>query len=192
MSIFAKKHQKDLNPESISEALLVASELKLAIAENDEEKLEELESKKGLLLMLLEHILNDSLSHKIDPYLLDFLLKYFGIKLPKAHEFSAQYYKEEEKKKKAEQELLHRLIIYEIYKILCPNKLAGETEIDNFINNTRTHGRDYAIKHAEPDFKKLYIYHIASMMESSPTSSNKKSFVDLVDANSKTPSGRNF
>lgn len=57
----------------------------------------------------------------------------------------------ENAQKKEYTRLLKLFIIYEIYKITNPHQLAGETELDNFINNTLTRGTEFAKKFASKD-----------------------------------------
>lgn len=65
--------------------------------------------------------------------------------------------------KKAEKDLsntIKRLATYEVYKILNPRRLAGETKIDNFINNIITSGIEFAKKHEKKsDIEQYYSEH---------------------------------
>ncbi len=57
---------------------------------------------------------------------------------------------------KEEKEMRVRLIIYEIYKITNPNRLAGETEMDNFIKNVKTRGLEVALKYDGHELSKNF------------------------------------
>ncbi|AZL15414.1 DUF5394 family protein [Rickettsiales endosymbiont of Stachyamoeba lipophora] len=49
------------------------------------------------------------------------------------------------------QDLL-RAFVYEFYKFVNPNQIAGETKMDNFINNVVYGGVKYAVKHAGKEY----------------------------------------
>ncbi|MCC2646550.1 MAG: hypothetical protein K0R02_615 [Rickettsiaceae bacterium] len=55
----------------------------------------------------------------------------------------------EQRKKRIQhtKKLIERFVIYEIYKIMNPRRIAGETKIANFINNMITGGLKRAVKY---------------------------------------------
>ena len=48
---------------------------------------------------------------------------------------------------KEEKQIRLRAAIYEIYKLTNPNRLAGETAMENFIKNVKTRGVEFAMKY---------------------------------------------
>ena len=78
----------------------------------------------------------------IDKVILYFLRKFFNSKSKIKEEKLEE--KEEELTGK-EREYKHRMMIYEIYKVINPRQLAGERPIDNFINNVLNVGIKKAI-----------------------------------------------
>ena len=47
-------------------------------------------------------------------------------------------------------------IVYEVYKILNPNRLAGETTLENFINNVQARGVKVALEYEGKEFEKMF------------------------------------
>ena len=46
------------------------------------------------------------------------------------------------------------MAIYEIYKAMNPNRLAGETQLENFINNVQVHGIKTALQNEGKEYAK--------------------------------------
>lgn len=87
--------------------------------------------------------------------MLAYLKKMLGMDYSQKQERKQEYETLNRKAKKEYTRLLKLFIIYEIYKITNPQQLAGETELDNFINNTLTRGLDYAKKFTHRDEESL-------------------------------------
>jgi hypothetical protein len=51
-------------------------------------------------------------------------------------------------------QILKRFVIYEIYKVLNPHRIAGETKRDNFVNNYISGGIRKAMRYSPEEFKK--------------------------------------
>lgn len=86
---------------------------------------------------------------------------------------------EEEKQRR------HRLMIYEVYKVLNPRQLAGETSIENFINNVIVRGLDEALKYAGYQHSKHFSVDDIEALES-----HSRLFVDALKREGHHSSGR--
>jgi len=137
-----------LSPEDLKKLLTVAYELKDALADGDKDKLRSLEKSRSLLVTLLEYLIMNEDNPNLDTSLIAMLLKFLGADVKKQknednkeREEKEEFLSEEEKKHRL------RLIFYEIYKIINPERLAGETPLQNFINNVKTRGIEVALKY---------------------------------------------
>lgn len=133
-------------PKELEKLLKLAYELKLAMQSGDVEKLKVLEQSRGMLISLLEFLILNLGGQDVDVEMINLIAKFLGIDLHKEREDELEEEKEEELTK-AEKERRHRLMIYEIYKMLNPNRLAGETSLENFINNVKTRGINTALRY---------------------------------------------
>lgn len=159
-SKFSDKYSKQISrmpAKDLAQLMAIAEELKQAILRNDEQKIKSLAQNKHILLSLLEYLILNMDKADIDASLITMLQKFLGIS------------SEKDKKEKDEEELLeyeemseeqkqhiHRIMIYEIYKALNPNQIAGETALENFINNVRRHGIVEAMQHEGKEFAKNF------------------------------------
>lgn len=144
-----------IDPKELQKLLKMAYELKNAMETGDLEKLKILEQSRALLAMLLEYLILNIGNPNVDVELINLLARFLGLDLKRDKEKELEEEREEELTKE-EKERRHRLMIYEIYKILNPRRLAGETDIDNFINNVRTRGVSVAVKYEGAEFAKYF------------------------------------
>lgn len=119
----------------------------------DEKKLAEA---KQFLAMVLKHLIKNRHKTEIDLTLIEFIEEVLGIKKEKLKE--EENYQEKENKRVKEEFKKHRyrMAMYEIYKVLNPAQLAGETKLDNFLNNLMTRGLAVAQKYQGGEFTKLF------------------------------------
>lgn len=145
-----------LDAESLIAMLEAAYALRKAL-QSGVEAGEAIMQQEPIMLILLEYLAINEDNPNLDPEIFHFLEKIFGKKLRKKKEKEAKERKDngeleeeegkdddltpEEKKRRA------RLAMYEIYKITNPQRIAGETEMDNFINNVKTRGLAVACKY---------------------------------------------
>ncbi|MFN7039132.1 MAG: DUF5394 family protein [Alphaproteobacteria bacterium] len=79
-------------------------------------------------------------------YIINNFLKSFN-NLSKNHRKEKDNFTLTERDRKRIQEELERIAIYEEYKALNPNRIAGETKLDNFIHNMKIGGMKRASKY---------------------------------------------
>lgn len=168
------KGVKDLNSAELLQLLEIARILQKALERNDHDKLKELERSKPMLLMLLEYLIINSDNPNIDQSMILLLEKFLGITLGKD---KGEDIEEEREEELSEEEKRRRLqhVIYEVYKILNPHQIAGETAINNFINNVRTRGINVAMRNEGKEFAKYFDANDLSNLES-----YKHSFVSAL------------
>ena len=112
----------------------------------------------------------------IDEDLFKFLCKLLGISFEKEKEKAEEEEQEREEELSEEQRMhLYRLFCYEMHKILNPRQLAGETPLENFINNVVTRGVKVAIQEAPQ-----YIIEAFDKESLDALESLKPSFVDAI------------
>jgi len=105
-----------------------------------------IENNKVQLVLLLNYIIKHSVKCDIAPHILRHICKMLGINLSNGKDEEIEEELEEELSNEEKQRRM-RLVIYELYKITNPRQLAGETEIENFINNVLTRGLKTALKY---------------------------------------------
>lgn len=136
---YAEISGTNLSHDKLKKFLEVAYNLRRAFNEGKEISPEELAESKVFLAMLLEYLINHRDGLFIDIALLQFIEEVLGIQHKKEKEETREQ-KEEKRLKEEYKKHRYRMAMYEIYKVINPNRLAGETELDNFINNLRTRG----------------------------------------------------
>ncbi len=156
MTTFAPRHirdVKDLTPEELLQLLEIARVLRMAMERNDQEKLKELEHSRPMLLMLLEYLIINSDNPNIDQGMVLLLEKFLGISLSKNKDKDKDL-EEEREEELSEEEKKRRMqhMMYEVYKTLNPHQIAGETAMQNFIDNVRTRGIKVAMQHEGKEF----------------------------------------
>lgn len=132
----------------------IAYNLKQAFHEKQMIGEKALNEAKQFLAMLLEYLIKNRDTTKVDPTLIGFIEEVLGIKKKK----KKKKFQEEEKDRLEERFFKHRyrMAMYEIYKIVNPSQLAGETGFENFMNNLMTKGLVVARKHQGGNFAKLF------------------------------------
>ncbi len=108
----------------------------------------EIEKNRGLLEELLEYLILNLNNAHFDLYLLKLLCRILGISLNKIDKKEQEQEEEKQDELTEEQKKNYmRWIIYEAYKIVNPNRIAGETDLENFISNVKTRGIKEAMKY---------------------------------------------
>jgi hypothetical protein len=156
----SKKHGKALSLDSLTK-----------------QQQEEVKAAMDLLIVELQRsgVLSD------DNALLIQLKKMMGRLLAKEKEHELDPM--EEKAQKEQRRLLKLFIIYEMYKVISPNQIAGETALENFQNNTLTYGIDFALKFSNMDEKNVERLGIALMHDDTTHRKPGTSFVDNLMLN---------
>ncbi len=157
---FSDKYSKKLSrlpAKDLAQLLAIAEELKNAISMNDEQKLKSMEQSKHLMFVLLEYLILNMDNPSIDAELIALLQRFLGIDLEKdKKEKDEEELLEYEEMSKEQKDHIHRQMIYEIYKMLNPNRLAGETALENFMNNVVRYGVQEAMQHEGKEFAKYF------------------------------------
>ncbi len=157
---FTDKYSKRVSrlpAKDLAELLAIAEKLKKAISSNNAQELKSLEQSKHLMFVLLEYLILNIDNPSIDAELIAMLLRYLGIDLGKEKkEKEEEELLEYEEMSKEQKEHIHRMMIYEIYKMLNPNRIAGETALENFMNNVMRYGIKEAMQHEGKEFAKYF------------------------------------
>lgn len=100
---------------------------------------------KSAIIALLEYLIMSSQSIQNDLEIIGFMCKLLGIdlnmlinKIKTSKEQEKN--KEEQRLTKNDEKILKSLIIYEMYKWMTPNAVAGKTPIQTFIGNVHRYG----------------------------------------------------
>ncbi len=145
----ANDHQtlNSLDPQSLVQFLEIAYNLRRAISAGKQLDTEQLQASTPMLVQLLEYMINNISNPNLDHTLIPFLEKILGFKLRKKKDKDEELEKEQDEKiDKEERERRNRLAIYELYKVINPRRLAGETDLENFISNVQTRGIQVALQ----------------------------------------------
>jgi hypothetical protein len=135
-----------LSPHQLLEALTAVYQLRTIMENGDTKEAAHFLAKNKILLQdLLEYLILNMDNPNLDITLLHFLEKVLGIGKNKSKEKKQDLKEErEEYLSKEELELRYRLLMYEIYKITNPHRIAGETSLENFLNNIQLRGIEVA------------------------------------------------
>lgn len=142
-----KDNADQLSAEDLLALLNVAYQLQKALAHGDTEVAEQLAKRREELLQLLEYMVANIDNPNIDRSLLPMLQQMLGIDVRDVAKELAERDEEDQEKTKEEIERINKVMIYEIYKIVNPHQLAGETSMENFISNVKTRGIKEAMKY---------------------------------------------
>ena len=179
------KKVEDLDPRVLSEAIEIARKLQSSSSEGNFSE-QDLTQHKKVLAKLLEYLILNQDNPNIDLSLIQFLEKALGITKSKEKDKKKEHEEEKEEELSEEQKKIrYQQIMYEAYKILNPERIAGETSLENFISNVITRGievaREYDGAQYEKDFSKKEIDNLDSY---------KESFVDKLKSSGHKGFGR--
>jgi NTP pyrophosphatase (non-canonical NTP hydrolase) len=144
----------------LQEVLQEVYELRQALSSDDKSAAVQLNNNREKLEQLLDYLVNNMHNPEIDAALIRMLADMLGVSLEDTHlgesifsNTDEQIKTPEEKRLEKEQhDQLVRFLIYEIYKMMNPKQIAGETRLDNFINNAILYGVKAAIQHENKHF----------------------------------------
>ena len=179
------KKVEDLDPKVLSEAIEIARKLQTD-SSNSNFSAKDLNQHKNILAKLLEYLILNQDNPNIDISLIQFLERALGITKSKDKDKKKEQEEEKEEELSEEQKKIrYQQIMYEAYKILNPERIAGETSLENFISNVITRGievaREYDGAQYEKDFSKKEIDNLDSY---------KESFVDKLKSSGHEGFGR--
>lgn len=179
------KKIEDLDPKILSEAIEIARKLQSSSSEGHFSEQDLIQHKK-IFAKLLEYLILNQDNPNIDISLIQFLERALGITKSKEKDKNKEHEEEKEEELSEEQKRLrYQQIMYEAYKILNPERIAGETSLENFISNVITRGievaREYDGAQYEKDFSKKEIDNLDSY---------KESFVDKLKSSGNKGFGR--
>ncbi|MBS0236677.1 MAG: DUF5394 family protein [Proteobacteria bacterium] len=147
-----KRTINELDPESFIRFLEIAYSLRKAMARGEIPQTEQLKDIEPMLKQLLEYLIKNINNPNLDHTLIPFLEKVLGIRLLRQKDKKKKREEEEEEEielNEEERARRHRLAVYEMHKLISPRRLAGETELDNFISNVQLRGIDEALRNDE-------------------------------------------
>lgn len=162
---------EDLDPEVLADAVAIARKLQVEMEMNGLSLADNLSKHKEQLIGLLQYLLLNQNNPNMDTSLVEFLEKILNITKSKDKDKSKKQEEEKEEKLTEEQKKLrYQRIIYEAYKILNPERIAGETSLENFVSNIITRGiaiaREYDGAQYEKHFEKKELDNLESYKES--------------------------
>ena len=166
---------EDLDPRVLAEAIEIARKLQ-ANASDGSIISEDITKHKGILAKLLEYLILNQNNPNMDLSLIQFLEKALGITKSKKKDKELS---EEQKK------IRYQQIMYEAYKILNPERIAGETSLENFLSNVITRGIEVAREYDGAQYENNF-----SKKEIQDLDSNKESFVDKLKSSGHKGAGR--
>lgn len=194
-----KKSIKSMDVESLIKLLNIAYDLRKAFENGKEIEPDELKIDVSLMVMLFEYLATNLDKENVDVKLLKFLEKFLGIKKNKKkkkqlehaeqqNEEDLEYEEEQEVElSKEEKERRYRLAMYEIYKVINPHQLAGETAFENFLNNVITRGVRVAMEYEGAEYAKVFDKELIENLES-----HRFSFVQNLKDHGAIGGGRGF
>lgn len=136
-----------LDPKSLIQLLEVATELRKLFENGKEISEQQIERNLPMFAILFEYLVANMDNPHLDKGMLKFLEKLLGISAQEEKKQQEQEEEKEEELDEKEKQKALKIIIYEMYKIITPNQVAGETALENFINNVKTYGVKEAMKH---------------------------------------------
>ena len=151
-SLNFEEHQVD--PQAMLEFLTIAEDLKAAMQNGDVEAKKRLGSLKPILAKLLDYLINNVNNPHIDPLLLEFIQRVLGLKNKEKDSETVQEKREREISEEKEKHE-YRMVMYEVYKIINPHQLAGETSLENFLNNIKLYGAEVARQYSGASFESI-------------------------------------
>jgi hypothetical protein len=164
---------ENLDPQVLAEAIGIARKLQAKIDSGSGESVskDDILKHKGILIKLLQYLILNQNNPNMDMSLVLFLEKLLNIDRSKDKDKNKEQEEEKEEKLTEEQKKLrYQRIAYEAYKILNPERIAGETSLENFISNVVTRGiqiaREYDGAEYEKDFTKKDLGDLESYKES--------------------------
>jgi hypothetical protein len=162
-----------LDPKVLAEAIEIARKLQIKMENGADINAPEYDllKHKEILFKLLQYLVLNQNNPNMDASLIAFLEKALNISKSKDKDKNKEREEEKEEKLTEEQKKLrYQRIMYEAYKILNPERIAGETSLDNFISNVITRGisvaREYDGAQYERDFTKNDLGDLESYKES--------------------------
>jgi hypothetical protein len=176
---------EDLDPKILAEAIEIARNLQ-ANSSNNSVASKDITKHKSILSKLLEYLILNQDNPNMDLSLILFLEKALGITKSKKKEKDKEQEEEKEEELSEEQKKIrYQQIMYEAYKILNPERIAGETSLENFLSNVITRGIEVAREYDGAQYE-----HDFSKKELNDLDSYKESFVDKLKSSGHRGGGR--
>ncbi len=140
-------------PDALQDLINKVYEMRrnLSVSQDNAKFQEEIQENRAVLEKLLQYLIQNIHNPEIDVALIKMLADMLGHNLESTEISNHLDYSniektaEEQKLEKEEYERIMRIIIYEIYKMINPKQIAGETRMENFINNATLYGLEAAI-----------------------------------------------
>ena len=169
------KKVEDLDPKVLAEAIEIARNLQANSSDNSVAS-KDLTNHKSILSKLLEYLILNQDNPNMDLSLILFLEKALGVTKSKKKEKDKEQEEEKEEELYEEQKKVrYKQIMYEAYKILNPERIAGETSLENFLSNVITRCIEVAREYDGAQYE-----HGFSKKELNDLDSYKESFVDKL------------
>ncbi|MHC0449124.1 MAG: DUF5394 family protein [Candidatus Lariskella arthropodorum] len=166
-----------MDAHSLSVALKLLRQINDKIAAGGKLSKEEWNASIPTLSALFDYLVMNMENPNIDSNLLRIVMQILGISMravKKKRENEKELEQEEELSEERKKQVI-RLIIYEIYKITNPHQLAGETALENFINNVQTRGLEVALQYEGAKNAGMFTKDELENLES-----HRQSFVEML------------
>ena len=183
-------HTNSISSVNLLKAMGITKRLMENMNRSKEELQAEIEKHRDALEKLLEYLILGLDNPNLDLSLLEFLCRLLGIHTSKLRKKREELEHEHEHEMTEEERKNYmKWIIYEAYKIINPNRIAGETDLENFISNITTRGIEEARKytsHSEKYEQELGAGVIANLDK------GKLGFVEMLKEQGFQGHGRGF
>ena len=167
------RFEKNLSSEDLKKILDIAYSLKNAVGSKKYHEIDQ--HQRSMLIYILGYLLANINNPQIDKDLLEFLLNICGYNITKDKDKELEEEEKEQELEEKDKERRNRLAAYEVYKILNPHQLAGETALENFVNNMVTRGIKVALKYEGKQFAESFEKSDLAKLES-----HKTNFVNSI------------
>jgi len=140
-----------LDAKSLLGMLDAVYELRKIIESDSDGMQDAIDKYRPMLLILMEYLALNVNNPNIDLQILHFLEKIFG-KVKKKEKSKEEELGIDDELTKEEKKRRVKLAMYEIYKITNPRQLAGESSMENFVNNVKARGMAAACKYEGKEY----------------------------------------
>lgn len=146
----AEKKISSLDPDTLVRLIEIAYDLRCAFMSAKGVSKDDVQASMPMLLTLLEYLIENEGDPSLDATLIPFLRKILGYAMEEEKDLEREETEEEISEEERKQQ--HRWLVYQAYQVINPRKLAGITELENFINNVKTRGIEIALQYEGKEY----------------------------------------